>query len=357
MTEDKGILIRNVFYMLTYAFQELRQNNYEKIATEDFDNIHDLFAEILARGIASQLKQGLRREYVAKHETLSTLKGKLDIDGSVRNLAARKRKLDCDYDELSVDNIFNQIVKTTAVLLIKHGDVRKERKAMLKKSMLYFSEVSTIAPSCIRWSTLKFDRNSRTYRMLIYICFFVLDNLILTTESGEYAMNSFSDEHMCRLYEKFILEFYRRHHPECKPRAAQVKWNFNMELVSAESQAVLPIMQTDVFLEIGRRTLIIDAKYLTHSLNEHMGGRVLNSPNFYQINSYVLNHDSKHTGMVDGMLLYAQTQGEGEMDYTYVNNDGNMFYVKSLDLNQDFQSIKAQLENIVTEVSSADLKN
>ena len=88
-----------------------------------------------------------------------------------------------------------------------------------------------------------------------------------------------------------------------------------------------------------------------------MGGRVLNSPNFYQINSYVLNHDSKHTGMVDGMLLYAQTQGEGEMDYTYVNNDGNMFYVKSLDLNQDFQSIKAQLENIVTEVSSADLKN
>ena len=36
--------------MLAYAFQELRQNYYEKIATEDFDNIHDLFAEILVRG-------------------------------------------------------------------------------------------------------------------------------------------------------------------------------------------------------------------------------------------------------------------------------------------------------------------
>ena len=29
MTIDKGIFIRNIYYMLTYAFQELKQNNYE----------------------------------------------------------------------------------------------------------------------------------------------------------------------------------------------------------------------------------------------------------------------------------------------------------------------------------------
>ena len=28
MTIDKGIFIRNIYYMLTYAFQELKQNNY-----------------------------------------------------------------------------------------------------------------------------------------------------------------------------------------------------------------------------------------------------------------------------------------------------------------------------------------
>lgn len=350
MTEDKGILIRNIFYMLTYAFQELSQNNYEKIATEDFDNIHDLFAEILSRGVAYQLKQGLRREYVSRHETISTLKGKLDIDGSVKNLVSRKRLLDCDYDELSVNNIFNQIIKTTAILLVKHGEVSKERKGTLKKLMLYFSEVSIIDPSCIRWSTLRFDRNSRTYRMLMYICFFVLDNLIMTTESGEYAMHTFSDEHMSRLYEKFILEYYKRHHPECKPRAAQVKWNFDMDQVSAESSAVLPIMQTDTFLEIGSRTLIIDAKYYSHSLSEHIGKNVLHTNNFYQINSYVLNYDVEHTGKVDGMLLYAQTQDEGVMNYSYPHRDGNVFYVKSLDLNQDFDSIKAQLENIISDI-------
>ena len=46
MTIDKGIFIRNIYYMLTYAFQELKQNNYEEIVGEEFDEIHDLFAEI-----------------------------------------------------------------------------------------------------------------------------------------------------------------------------------------------------------------------------------------------------------------------------------------------------------------------
>ena len=80
MTEDKGILIRNIYYMLAYAFQELRKNNYAEIEGEKFDNIYDLFAEILIRGISYQLKQGLYREYVAKNESMQTIKGKIDIN-------------------------------------------------------------------------------------------------------------------------------------------------------------------------------------------------------------------------------------------------------------------------------------
>ena len=51
MTKDKGILIRNVYYMLSYAFSSLRKNNYEDVEKEDFERIEDLFAEILYKGI------------------------------------------------------------------------------------------------------------------------------------------------------------------------------------------------------------------------------------------------------------------------------------------------------------------
>ena len=46
MTEDKGILIKNIYYMLTYAFQVLRQSNYEEVEAEEFEHIQDLFAAI-----------------------------------------------------------------------------------------------------------------------------------------------------------------------------------------------------------------------------------------------------------------------------------------------------------------------
>lgn len=45
--------------MLSYAFQILKQSNYENVAAEEFDKVQDLFAAILAKGVAKQLKQGL----------------------------------------------------------------------------------------------------------------------------------------------------------------------------------------------------------------------------------------------------------------------------------------------------------
>ena len=92
MINDKSILIKNIYYMLTYAFQVLRQTNFEEISSEDFENIQDLFAAILSKGLAQQLKQGLYREYITINEDLSTLRGKVDINSSIK-LKMQKKQL------------------------------------------------------------------------------------------------------------------------------------------------------------------------------------------------------------------------------------------------------------------------
>ena len=61
--------------MLSYAFTALRQEDYEDIATEEFENMHNLFAAILANGIGRQLKQGLYREYLNRKEDLAVVRG------------------------------------------------------------------------------------------------------------------------------------------------------------------------------------------------------------------------------------------------------------------------------------------
>ncbi len=345
MTEDKGILIRNIYYMLAYAFQELRQNNYAEIEGEKFDDIYDLFAEILARGISYQLKQGLYREYVAKNESMQTIRGKIDINGTISNRVRNNRQIACNYDELSEDNVYNQILLTTATILIKHSDVKKDRKAKLKRLMLFFQNVQSIDLHRIRWSALRFDRNNRNYRMLIYLCYFIVSEWLMTTEEGKMKMREFSEEHMCRLFEKFVLEYYKKHHPDLKPCAAQIGWNVVEETTDV---AILPIMQTDILLTIGERTLIVDTKYYTKIMQEQYGKETLRSNHLYQIRTYVDEYDREHLHKVDGMLLYAMTKEDDFDDAQITHRDGYTLYIRTLDLNTDFESIKRRLDSFIT---------
>lgn len=345
MTVDKGIFIKNVYYMLTYAFQELRQNNYEEIAGEDFDEIHDLFAEIIAHGVSYQIKQGLHRRYIEYSDHLTTMRGKLNLNDTIKFRSSARQVLACEYDEYSVDNIFNQILKSTMLLLLKHPKVKAERKHNLKRLLPYFSTVSEADLKSVRWKFLRFDRNSRTYRMLLYLCYFIVDNILLTTERGSYNLQSYSDEKLSRLFEKFVLEYYKRHHPECNPSAKQIKWN----IIEDESPAkdILPILQTDIYLTIGDRTLIIDTKYYSQSMQTRYEKRTIHSNNHAQIFQYVINHDKNHTGKTDGMLLYARTQEEIQPDGQVKLGDKNMIYYRNLDLNQEFSGIRAQLEGFI----------
>ena len=344
MTEDKGILIRNIYYMLAYAFQELRQNNYAEIEGEKFDNIFDLFAEILSRGISHQLKQGLYREYVSKNESMQTIRGKIDINATIANRVRNIRQIVCDYDELSENNVYNQILLTTSAVLIRHSDVKTDKKAKLKRLMLFFHNVEPIDLHTIRWNSLRFDRNNRNYRMLIYLCYFIVSEWLITTEKGKNRLREFSDDHMCRLFEKFVLEYYKKHHPELKPCAAQIEWNIEKEKSSVN---ILPIMQTDILLTMEERTLIIDTKYYSQTMQKQYDKSTIHSGNIYQINTYVTEYDEDHQGNVDGMILYAKTQEEIVPDGSLTKKDGNIIYFKTLDLNTDFETIKKRLDSFL----------
>ena len=208
MTNDKGILIKNIYYMLTYAFQTLRRSDFDTVAAEKFENIHDLFAAILGKGVAYQLKQGLYKEYILQTEERTALRGKLKLQETMKNRIRQRQKLFCEYDELSENNLLNQILKTTMLILLHHGNVKPQRKALLKKNLLLFENVDTISIKHVRWEKLWYQRNNQNYRMLINICYLVADGLLLSTEKGEVKLAEFLDEQaMYRLYEKFMNEW------------------------------------------------------------------------------------------------------------------------------------------------------
>lgn len=344
MTKDKSILINNIYHMLSYAFQTLNQGNYDEVAVESFDEMHDLLAAILAKGIGLQLKQGLYREYINRQEGLAVMRGKINMPGTIKNRLAHERILTCDFDELSENNLFNQILKTTVMLLLRNAKVKAEYKYDLKKKMLFFSNVDLLEPKSIRWSSIRFQRNNQTYRMMISICQLIIEGTLITTDAGDYRLASFVDEQrMCRLYEKFILEYYSRRFSELKVTASQIPWSVDDGITT-----MLPVMQSDIHLQKGKTVLIIDAKYYGNTTQIQYDKHTIHSNNMYQIFTYVKNRDyefGEEEHKVSGMLLYAKTEEEIQPDNVYQMH-GNQITVTTLDLNQKFSIISEQLDSI-----------
>ena len=337
------IPVQNIYYMLAYAYHVLNENGYKDIETEQFDNVGELCAAILAKGVALQLKRGLGKEYIPQTEPLSSLRGKIDIAESIKTQSVLRKQLVCTYDEFTVNSYMNRILKSTMELLIR-SDISKARKKELRKLLVFFGEVEPLNIYDINWQ-LQYNRNNQSYRMLIAICYLVVKGLLQSNTAGNTKLMDFLDEQrMCRLYEKFILEYYRKEHPEIKASASQIPWQLDDNFSS-----MLPVMQTDIMLSKGNTVLIIDAKYYGHTTQSQYGVHSLHSGNLYQVFTYVKNKDAEfgdEPHVVSGMLLYAQTDETVQPNHVY-HMSGNQITVRTLNLNLPFKKIAAQLDEIV----------
>ena len=337
--------------MLAYAFHYFRFNIYEEIKGEKFENIHDLFAEILIRGVSYQIKQGLYKTYVNKGDNLSVIRGRIDILKTYTIQRTNPFHAYCNYDELTENNPYNQVVKTTLHFLLKCTNVDENRKNSIRNLLHFFDTIDLVNLKTISFEHFNYDHNNQNYQMLLNICHLIFENMLMTTKGGNYKLRSLSDFQMSRLFEKFVLEYYKKHHPETKASAAQIGWNIVEE---ATDTSVLPIMQSDVLLSLGQRTLIIDTKYYSKIMQEQYGKETLRNNHLYQIRTYVDEYDRNHLHNVDGMLLYAKTKEDDFDEAQITHRDGYTLYIRTLDLNTDFEAIKKRLESFVEKKETGD---
>ena len=236
-----------------------------------------------------------------------------------------------------------KLVPTNALLLLK-ANITNTRKKSLRNLLLFFSDVDEIDLRFVNWNQ-RYNRSNQTYQLLIGICYLVYNGLLQTqTDGTTEIMDFFDEQRMCHLYEKFLLEYYKKEHPELTANASQIAW----QLDDTENQ-MLPKMQTDIMLSKGNNILIIDAKYYSHMTQQQYGTNTLHSNNLYQIFTYVKNKEFElrnveHT--VSGMLLYAQTNEDIIPHNTY-QMSGNQITVRALNLNQNFSGIADELDAII----------
>lgn len=331
--------------MLAYAYQSLNLSEYRNIVHEKFENITDLYSEILSLGLPVLIRGGLLKDYITVNDQTAVIRGKIDINSSIKQNTLVDKKLVVTYDELSEDILLNQLLKATLLLLTKSSRIAKKKREKFFSYLAYFGNVSEIRLELSLWKKIQYSRQNIRYQLLIDVCRFLYEELLIAEGGNDIRKSLDDDQRLSKLFEKFVFEFYKKE-TEYQVVHPQIPWKIDNEFTDA-----LPIMQTDIVLKYRNRTLIIDTKFYTDNMAKRFEGGTAKqkSANLYQMFTYVNNWVPQNKEIVAGMLLYAQTTAEIQPQHHYKIN-GNSISVLTLNLNQEFEAIHNDLISLAAEI-------
>ncbi|TKZ30674.1 5-methylcytosine restriction system specificity protein McrC [Brachyspira catarrhinii] len=342
-----NIPIKNIYYMLCYAWNIIDEINDIEFGDEKFENIYNLMAKILDYFLNKLIKRGFYKNYILIEEDLAMLKGKIDFSNSIKTNVINQKRLICQYDILSTNILFNQIIKSTLDKLINSKYLDEELKNKLIILSRYFIKIKDIKISSNTFKTLKYHRNNIHYKFIINICKLIHNNFILDKNSdgnsGKFYIDKNEKKTMHRIYEKFVLNYYKINYQNFKVEPKPIKWqikNYNFNFI--------PNMKTDITIYNKQKCLIIDTKFYKEIIIKHKDKEMIRPSHLYQIYAYMNN--IKFKGNIKGILLYAGTNEiidkyeKEKFDYKIQDKD---FSVKILDLSKDWKNIENQLNEII----------
>lgn len=343
-----SVLVGNVYVMMAYAFRALSLVDGVPQATTEFEHVHDLLAEIIAQETAKQVKRGLDHCYVQQSEELATVRGRIDMQSSLRSQSFVRGKLVCRYDEYVADTPVNQAVRATILMLARCDSVTEPRQQALSRLLPFFDGVAAVSPRMIRWADIGLHRQNSSYRFLVNACELAVKGLLPKDGAGESLLPWLDEDAMSSLFERFVREYFRFHHPELGVSAAHIPWNVaDPGGLSPVGTSYLPRMRTDITLQRGTDTLIVDTKFYSDSMQDgRFGKATFHSGNLYQLSTYV-QHAAATRPHVAGLLLYAKTDGhvQPELDAMIA---GHRLGATTLNLAQPWPKLQQELENLLT---------
>ncbi len=339
---DKRIPIVNIYYLLCYAWENFDTYDMERLdELGELENTHDLLGKLLAEGTVRLIRRGIDRGYQEVREDLAGIRGKVAV-GETAKRALRAR----GYDELSHDVLHNRILRSTLRSLTRLGDLHSNVRAEVRNAYARLDGVSVAPLSRRLFQQVHLDHNRHYYRFLLSICRFIHEHLLVNEESGEATFTAVSEERMERLYEDFIIGFYRREQDRYRVnhRGRTIAWADEGTLDHYQSN--LPRMAADIILEAPDQRIIMDAKYYREAFRDRYGTKKLHSDNLYQLLAYLRNREATVVSGVrhEGMLLYPTVDAPVRVD---VCLEGFSIRARSIDLAQDWRNIRQDMLDLI----------
>lgn len=348
------IPILNVYYMLCYAWGHVQERDTARLETlADLSTIHDLLGKVLAGGVNHLLRRGMDRGYLERREDLAGIRGKLVVGDTVKRALKARARAACDFEELSADILRNRILRASLRRLSQ--DTSRIDLAPAVRSTVRSAYRSMPGVSPLRLTRGAFTRvqlaggNRRLYRFLLSVCWLIHESLVVDERIGRAVFRDFRrDKTMWKLFEDFVIGFYRRERRDFTVRGRGISWS-GMEGTTETNRGLVPGMQADVILESKprERRIILDTKFYKTVFS---GGK-LRSGHLYQLLAYLRNRQARHPvgPQHEGILLYAQS---GERVKADIRLEGFSIKARTVDLNRDWREIHREMLAILDPPSS-----
>ncbi|NPV50675.1 MAG: hypothetical protein HPY60_05700 [Candidatus Methanofastidiosum sp.] len=338
----------NLFYMLSFlkSEEELLMDPEISIEIKEGVNFFDIIGRLFLNELEAIVEKGLLKSYVEKHENLNYLKGKLSIKGQMKNHIDSRPNFSCIYDDLTFNNLENQIVLRSLNLLtplIRFNQPLKSELIRYEFILKDIVDLTNVSP--LDCDSICFNRLNDYYSAIIQFSKLILEEkFIRSIHKGESRGFNFI-VNMNKVYEDFITEIVK---DVVKKEFSDYSITSQASFSSLVKERKI-LTRPDLVLRKGRDNypLILDTKYKREDKNA----------DYYQIISYCLAIPNAKAAC----LIYPQTESDIDKklilrrDITTPYGKNIILYTRTVDLHIEkdmefgeyIQNIKAQIKEII----------
>lgn len=234
--------------------------------------------------VRSALLGGLTRGYQAREETLSTLRGRIDIGAQVRRRQHQPFPLECRYDEYTADTDLNRVLKAAVLRLLRIPGLDPDLARSLRFRLHSFEEIATTEYSPAIVPDLTFNRLNERWEAAARLAQLILRGHSVRDAEGRVLGTGFTVD-MNRLFERFV---------EAVVREVSMRAGWRVEAQQERKLSARVTMKPDLLLSRGGADFAVaDVKYKAPDQG-------WTHPDLYQMLAYCTALD-----LPSGLLIYA----------------------------------------------------
>lgn len=273
----------------------------------------DVFILHFCDQLHAELMQGMIRNYIERNENINVLRGRLRVEQQFKHNLAHKERLYCQYDELSVDNPHNQVIKCVLRMMLALSIGTMARK-QLTELLMRFDAITDMKIDTQVIDSLTFNRFTCRYESIFMQCRWFLQGLHPDVLVGHDSCLTLLFD-MNKLFETYVASIFRK-----------LAWKEGLRLREQGPQKYMVrrddrneqlfLMKPDiVFLDTNNRfKAIADAKWKLLDDREKKLG--ISQADLYQMASYAMRYRVDRLALVYPKQQWLQNPVELQLQGT-----------------------------------------